>query len=89
MSIEHSNIYIEQDGKMIPPDTYIFIQRTGEEYELLMDAGLGDIMNSIMLLWAAIREQAADLSDQDLYELCEDFEIDYDVFRRQIRSNNG
>ena len=89
MSIENSNIFIEQDGKMISPDTYIFIQRSGEEYELLMDAGLGDIMNSIMLLWTALQEQAVDLSDQDLYELCEDFELDYDVFRRQIRSNNG
>ena len=89
MSIEESTLYLEQGGKMTPPENYIFIQRTGEEYELMMSAGIGDLLNSVYLIWEAIKADAAEMSDQDLYDLCGDFNVDYDVFRAQIRSNDA
>ena len=85
MSIEKSHILVETDGKTIMPQRYIFIQAEQESYEIVVDASLGDMLNSIFLLWEAIKTEAKELSEQDLYELCEDFDLEYDVFRRQMR----
>ena len=85
MSIEKSHILVETDGKTIMPQRYIFIQAEQESYEIVVDASLGDMLNSIFLLWEAIKNEAKELSEQDLYELCEDFDLEYDVFRRQVR----
>lgn len=92
MSIEESHIMLSQDGELFTPTNYIYIQphtnRDGErEYELKIDAGLGDLLNSVFLLWEAIKEESADLSDQDLYELCGDFDLNYDLFKRQMRGD--
>ena len=50
MSIEESHIMLSQDGELFTPTNYIYIQphtnRDGErEYELKIDAGLGDLLN--------------------------------------------
>ena len=86
MSIENAQLLIEKDGKMTPPNRYIYIQAEGDEYEILIEAGLGDLLNGVFLLWAAIKDEAKDLSDQELYELSGDFNIDYDIFRKQVRN---
>ena len=92
MSIEESHIMLSQDGELFTPTNYIYIQphtnRDGErEYELKIDAGLCYLLNSVFLLWESIKEESADLSDQDLYELCDDFDLNYDLFKRQMRGD--
>lgn len=94
MSIEESHILLEQDGEMYTPTRYIYIQsninRKGEqEYEIKIDAGIGDLLNAVFLLWEAVKEEAETFSEQDLYELCEDFDLDYNIFRAQMRGYNN
>lgn len=93
MSIEDSQIVIETLGKYTYPQKYIYIQpminEKGElEYEIKIQAGIGDLLNSTFLLWEAIKSEAAEMSDQDLYEMCEDFDIDFNTFKAQIRRPN-
>ena len=89
MSIEESHILVSKNGEMHRPARYIYIQpslNNGElSYELKMDCGIGDLLNATFLLWDAIKEEAQDLSDQDIYELCGDFDLDYSLFKRQMR----
>lgn len=90
MSIEEAHILLEQNGEMFTPARYIYIQpsinRKGEqEYEVKIDAGIGDLLNAVFLLWEAVKEESKTFSEQDLYELCEDFDLDYNVFRAQMR----
>ena len=86
MSIEKSNLFLETDGKMVPPQRYIFIQASDDgEYEVIVDASIGDLMNFMFMVWEAIKKETEDMSDQDVYDLCEVFELDYDTFRQQMR----
>lgn len=87
MSIENANVFIEDSGKMIPPKRYVFIQAAedNEQYEIIVDAPIGDMLNFMFLLWEAIKEETTDMSDQDLYELCDIFDLDFDVFKSQMR----
>lgn len=92
MSIEESHVMLSQNGELYTPTRYIYIQpsinREGEqEYEIKINAGIGDLLNSVFLLWEAIKEESAEFSDQDLYELCQDFDIDYDLFKAQMRED--
>ena len=86
MSIEDSNIFLELNGKMIAPQRYVFIQ-AGEnnEYEVIVDASIGDMINFMFMIWNAIKEEMEDMSDQDIYDLCDAFDLDYDTFRLQMR----
>lgn len=92
MSIENAHILIEQDSKIYNPKRYIYIQpnlnkRGEQEYEVKIDAGIGDLLNAVFLLWEAVKEEATNLSDQELYELCDDFDLDYSTFRAQMRGD--
>ncbi len=94
MSIEESQVLLNTMGTMEAPQQYIYIQptimATGErEYELKIHAGIGDILNSIFLLWEALRRESKELSDQDLYDLCKDFDIDFNLFKEQMRGDTN
>ena len=76
------------------PQKYIYIQpsydeQNGLEYEIKCHAGIGDLLNSIAIIWEAVKAEAEDLSDQDIYELCDDFDLDYNVFKEQLRRDSN
>ena len=89
MNIENAQILVSKDGEIEKPTRYIYIQPSVEEgelhYEVQLDCGIGDLLNATFLLWEAIKEEAEDLSDQEIYELCEDFDLNYDLFKQQMR----
>ena len=85
MSIEHATLLLEDDGEMIAPTSYIYIQPTEGGFELKMKAGIGDLLNGTLILWDAIKDEAQNFSEQELYELCQDFNLDYEIFRAQVR----
>jgi len=85
MSIEHATLLLENDGETIVPTSYIYIQPTEGGFELKMKAGIGDMLNGTLILWEAIKDEAQHFSEQDLYDLCQDFDLDYEIFRAQVR----
>ena len=91
MGIKDSYILVGNNGEVQAPKRYIYIQPSLEDgelsYELKMDCGIGDLLNATFLLWEAIKEEAQDLSDQEIYELCGDFDLDYSLFKRQMRGD--
>lgn len=90
MAIEESHILISNNGELEVPNRYIYIQPSGSEeliYEMKLECGIGDLLNATFLLWEAIKEEAQSLSDQDIYELCGDFDLDYSLFKQQVRGD--
>ena len=91
MSIEDSHVLLSKNGEIERPLRYIYIQpsivKNELTYELKLDCGIGDLLNAIFLLWESVKEEAQELSDQDIYELCGDFDLDYNLFRQHVRSD--
>ena len=85
-NIDGAIVYVGKNGELEALDNYVLVrQAPADTYELYVNADIDEMLSAITLIWEAIKEEATSLSDQDLYELTGEYNLDYDTFRKQVR----
>ncbi len=93
MSTEAIPVFIQKEGRYIQVDPYVLMLPHVDEdnSEIYANASLYDLMLAAMMAYDIFLQEAASYSDQDLFDVCKTYDMDYEAIRELVneRRING
>lgn len=85
-----TKIHLEQDGIVDTLSQYILLYQDGADTKLLANTDIFGLGKAVLLIYDSFLKECATKSDQDLYEVCEFANLDFNTIRslvNEVRSN--
>lgn len=90
MELEQTEVFLSKDGKMDALESYILIVPSNDQTEIYSSSTLYQDCMAAMAMWDNFAKKLAKLPDQDIFEFCKDYDLDYDTtiaIAREARNN--
>ena len=87
--MDDTNVILRVDGKDNVLTEYALVYKNGFNTDLLADATLPVLGQALIMIYRAFVQEAATYSDQDIYELCKQFGLEYDYIMELIREERN
>lgn len=86
-----TKIHVEVDGQIDTLERYVLVYPNGIDTTFMAEADIYSLGKAMMLTYDAFLKECAKVSDQDLYEVCNALDLNYDLTRRTVAEwrNNG
>lgn len=88
--MEDVKVSVEVDGKISTPNEYAIVYSDGDNISAASDAGVLLLGRATVIVYDLFLKEAARFSDQDLYHICDELDLNFDTIRplvSEVRSN--
>ena len=83
--MDNFRVLLSSEGKLKAPQSYILVLPQPDGMQIYSDCTLLDWLQATVCVYDGLIAEAMNYSDQDLYEACKMFDIDYDTIATLVR----